>query len=119
MNSGVKYMDMKIEEKNNSVVVHLRGKLFGGPFAEVLSKALHKLLAEGKKNIVLDLDGVTVLNSSGFGILVASYTTVKNGGGELKLARISSSIDGLLTMTKLNRILQHYPTVEDAVKSFE
>jgi anti-sigma B factor antagonist len=119
MNSGVKYMDMKIEEKNNSVVVHLCGKLFGGPFAEVLSKALHKLLAEGKKNIVLDLDGVTVLNSSGFGILVASYTTVKNGGGELKLAKISSNINGLLSMTKLNRIFEQYLSIEDAIKSFE
>jgi len=73
-------MDIKIEEKYNSVVVHLRGKLFGGPFAEELNNALHKLLDEDKTNIVLDLDGVTVLNSSGFGILVASYTTVKNGG---------------------------------------
>ena len=112
-------MDMKIEGKYNSVVVHLRGKLLGGPFAEVLNSTLHKMLDEGKKNVVLDLDGVTVLNSSGFGILVGSYTTIKNGGGELKLARISSSINGLLSMTKLNRILQHYPSIEDALKSFE
>ena len=80
---------------------------------------MHKLLDEGKKNIVLDLDGVTVLNSSGFGILVASYTTIKNGGGNLKLARISNKIEGLLLMTKLNQILEQYPTTEDALKSFK
>jgi anti-sigma B factor antagonist len=112
-------MDMKIEEKYNSVVVHLRGKLFGGPFAEELNKALHKLLDEDKKNIVLDLDGVTVLNSSGFGILVSSYTTVKNAGGDLKLARISNKIEGLLSITKLNQIMEQYLTVEDALMSYK
>jgi anti-sigma B factor antagonist len=112
-------MDMKIEEKYNSVVVHLRGKLFGGPFGEELNKALHKLLDEGKKNIVLDLDGVTVLNSSGFGILVSCYTTVKNGGGNLKLARISNKIEGLLSITKLNQIFEQYPSIEEALSSFK
>jgi len=112
-------MDIKIEEKDNFIVVHLRGKLFGGPFAEELSKTLHKLLDEGKKNIVLDLDGVTVLNSSGFGILVACYTTVKKGGGNLKFAKISSKIEGLLSMTKLNQIFEQYPTVEEALLSFK
>jgi anti-sigma B factor antagonist len=110
---------MKIDEKYNSVVVHLRGKLFGGPFAEQLNKALHKLLDEGKKNIVLDLDGVTVLNSSGFGILVASYTTIKNGGGNLKLAQISNKIEGLLSITKLNQIFEQHATVEEALMSFK
>lgn len=112
-------MNMKIEEKYNSVVIHLSGKLFGGPFGEELSKALHKLIDEGKKNIVFDLDKVTILNSSGFGILVSSYTTVKNAGGNLKLARISNKIEGLLSITKLNQIFELYATVEEALSSFK
>ena len=112
-------MDMKIEEKYNSVVIHLSGKLFGGPFGEKLNKALHKLIDEGKKNIVLDLHKVTILNSSGFGILVSSYTTVKNAGGALKLARISNKIEGLLSITKLNQIFEQYATIEEALTSFK
>lgn len=112
-------MDMKIGEKYNSVIIHLSGKLFGGVFGEELNKALHKLIDEGKKNIVFDLDKVTILNSSGFGILVSSYTTVKNGGGNLKLARISNKIEGLLSITKLNQIFEQFPTVEEALTSFK
>jgi anti-sigma B factor antagonist len=112
-------MDMKIDEEYNSVVVHLRGKLFGGSFADELNKALHKILDEGKKNVVLDLNGVTVLNSTGFGILVSSYTTVQNAGGSLKLARISNKIEGLLSITKLNQIFEQYSTVEEAVESYK
>lgn len=111
-------MDMKIEEKYNSIIVHLKGKLYGGPFAEELNKALHKLIDEGKKNFIFDLDGVSVLNSSGFGILVSSYTTIKNSGGDLKLARISNKIEGLLSITKLNQIFQQFSTIEEAEKSF-
>jgi len=90
-------MDMKMEERHNSVVIRLRGKLIGGPFAEELNSSLRKIIKDGKKNIILDLDGVTALNSSGFGILISSYTTVKNEGGDLRLAKISSNINGLLS----------------------
>lgn len=112
-------MDLKIEEKYNSVVVRLRGKLFGGSFSRELNKALHKLLDDGKKNVVLDLDGVTVMNSSGFGILVACYTTVKNGGGNLKLARISNKIEELLSITKLSQVIEQYSTIEEALNSYK
>ena len=111
-------MNLNIEEQNGVTIIHLRGKLFGGSFTEELGSGLHKLLDEGKRNFVLDLDGVTVLNSSGFGIIVGTYTTVRNGGGQLKLARISSSIADLLSITKLNKIFQQYTSVEDAIKSF-
>jgi len=112
-------MDMKMEERDNSVVIRLRGRLLGGPFAEELNSSLRKIIKEGKKNIILDLDGVTALNSSGFGILISNYTTVKNEGGELRLAKISSNINGLLSTTKLNTIFKSYPSVEDALKGFE
>ena len=111
-------MDMKIEEQYGIIIIHLRGKLFGGEFTEELNSALHKLLDEGKRNFVLDLYGVTILNSSGFGIIVGTYTTIRNGGGQLKLARIPSSVADLLSITKLNKIFQQYTSIEDAVKSF-
>ncbi|MGE5798022.1 MAG: STAS domain-containing protein [Ignavibacteria bacterium] len=112
-------MEMKIEDKGNSVVVHLRGKLFGGDFTEELNKTLNRILDEGKKNIVFDLKGLTILNSSGFGILVASYTTVKKKGGDLKFARISGKIKNLFSITKLNKIFKQYSTIKEAVMSFK
>ena len=112
-------MNLNIEEQNGITIIHLRGKLFGGEFTEELSSALHKLLDEGKKSFVLNLDGVSILNSSGFGVIVGTYTTIRKGGGQLKLTGISSNINHLLSITKLNTIFQQYASVEDAVKSFE
>ena len=112
-------MDLNVEEKNKITIIHLRGKLFGGEFTSELSSALHKLIDEGKRNYVLNLDGVTILNSSGFGIIVGTYTTIRNSGGQLKLTGLSPSISGLLSITKLNKIFQQYSSVNEAVESYK
>jgi anti-anti-sigma regulatory factor len=44
---------------------------------------------------------------------------MRNGGGDLKLAGITSKVEGLLSITKLNKIFEQFPTVESALKSFE
>ena len=59
------------------------------------------------------------MNSTGLGILVQSYTTLKNSDGRLKLARVTNKIESLLTITKLVTIFESYDTVEEAIESFE
>ena len=112
-------MNLKIEEKYNAAVLELKGKLMGGPFMQEMNDTLHKLIDEGKKNIVVDLGGVTRVTSSGIGILISGYTTMTNGGGNLKIANTSDKVRGLLSITKLDSIFEHYSTVEEALKSYE
>ncbi len=111
-------MKLKITEKYNAVVFEIKGKLLGGPEATELNDSIKKYLEEGKKNIVIDLSGVTYVNSTGMGTLIRNYTTVMNSGGKLKLASINERMRGLLSITKLNQIFEIYDTVEDAVNSF-
>lgn len=58
------------------------------------------------------------MNSSGLGILIAGYTAVKNGDGELKLANLTDKIESLLLITKLNTVFSNFESVEEAVNSF-
>ena len=111
-------MSFKVKESYNSVVIELKGKLVGGPLSSEIGKTLHDLLDKGKKNVVMDLGDLSFVNSSGLGILISGLATMKNGGGDLKLANISNKIEGLLSITKLNKIFEQYITVEDAVKSY-
>jgi anti-sigma B factor antagonist len=112
-------MNFKIEEKYNAVVLELKGKLMGGPFMQEMNETLHRLIDEGKKNVVVDLGGVTFVSSSGIGILISGYTTMTNSGGNLKIANTSDKVRGLLSITKLDSIFEHYTTVEEALKSYE
>ncbi len=111
-------MKIKTHEHYNAVVIELKGNVMGGPDAEEFSKLLHKLLDEGKKNVVVDLANVKFMNSSGLGMLISGYTTMKNGGGSLVLANATEKINSLLVITKLITIFDNYDSVEEAVKSF-
>jgi len=111
-------MKNEISEKYNAVVFTLKGKLLGGPGASEFNNTIRKYLNEGKKNIIVDLSGVSYVNSSGMGMLIRNYTTVINSGGKLKLAAINEKMRGLLSITKLNRIFEIYNSVNEAVDSF-
>ena len=111
-------MKLKVEEQYGAVVLELKGNLMGGAEATEFGETLRKLLADGKKNLVLDLGEVAFMNSSGLGMMISGLTTVKKGEGSLKLARVTDKIQSLLVITKLITIFEHYETVEDAIKSF-
>ncbi len=109
---------MNIKEQYGTVIIELKGKLVGGSLSSRMNQTLDNLLAQGKKQIIVDLGSVTFLNSSGLGILISSYSKVNDNGGVLKLANITNKIKGLLSITKLNRIFEVYNSTEEAIKSF-
>jgi anti-sigma B factor antagonist len=111
-------MKAKVTEKYNAVIVELKGNVMGGPEAQEFSDLLKNLLLEGKKNIVIDLADTKFMNSSGLGMLISGYTTIKNSGGSLKLANATEKIESLLVITKLITIFEHYNSVDEAIKSF-
>jgi anti-sigma B factor antagonist len=109
---------MNIREQHGTVILELKGKLVGGSLNGRMNQTLNNLLDQGKKNIVVDLSSVTHINSSGMGILISGYSKVKDKGGALKLANLTSKMKGLLSITKLNRIFETYNSVDEAVQSF-
>ncbi len=111
---------MNIEEQKigQVVVLRLAGNLMGGPEAVALNEKLNRLLDEGSLKLVLDMQEVERMNSSGLGILIRALTTYKTNGGALKLARVNEKILTLLEMTRVNTILETFDTVESAVESF-
>lgn len=111
-------MKIKTNEKYGALIIELKGNVMGGPDAQEFQDLLHKSLEEGKKNVVVDLANVKFMNSSGLGMLISGYTTMKNGGGVMKLANATDKINSLLVITKLITIFEHYDSVDKAVQSF-
>jgi anti-sigma B factor antagonist len=110
-------MKINLAEKYNSVVIELKGDLMGGEDAAKFKEKIYSIINQHKQNVVVDMSNVKFVNSSGLGILISGFTTLKNAGGELKLAALSDKIKGLLSITKLNQVFQVYPTVDAAIKS--
>ena len=83
-----------------------------------LRESISRLLKQDRKNIVLNLSELQYLDSSGIGELVSSFTTVTNGGGQLKLLNLTKKIQELLAITKLLTVFQVFNDEKTAVASF-
>jgi anti-sigma B factor antagonist len=113
-------MSMKLSTRDVSgvTIVDLSGKITLGEGGMTLREEVRKLLAEGKKKIVLNLGEVNYIDSSGLGELVSAYTAVKNAGGELKLLNLTSKVRDLLVITKLVTVFDVKDDEASAVSSF-
>jgi len=110
-------MQLSYREQNGVVILEPKGKIMGGPDATLLRDKLYEIIEDGQNKVVIDLSGVDWMNSTGLGILISSYTTLRNNQGELKLANVTEKIRSLLTVTKLVTIFDAYDSVDAAVKA--
>ena len=111
-------MKYKREDKGNVTVLRLEGKLMGGPDADEFKKVVKQIVADGGKNVLVDLGKVSWVNSTGRGILISNYTTLKNQGGSLKLVHVNQRIRQIFTVTKLHMIFDTFEDEEEALASF-
>lgn len=111
-------MKIRIDEKYNAAVIELKGDLTGGENAVLFREKLYELVNNKKNNIVVDMHNVKYVNSTGIGILISGFTTIKNSGGELKLAALSEKVNGVLNITRLNQVFHIYNNIDEAVNSF-
>lgn len=112
-------MNYNVDERYNCLVITLKGNVMGGPDGAKLHDTLHELQEAGKTNVVVDLSKVKFMNSSGLGMLISAMTTMRNAGGDLRLANVADRIQSLLVITKLITVFKHFDSVEAAAKSFE
>ena len=112
-------MRFTINERGDVTAIQLYGNVMGGPDATSLNEELHKLVGQGKKKVVVDLGDVKFMNSSGLGMLIRALTTMRNAGGDVKLARASEKIESLLMVTKLITVFDHYEKVDEAAVAFK
>ena len=83
-----------------------------------LRQAITNLIAEKRRDIVLNLSAVEYLDSSGIGELVRNYLTVIKSGGTLKVVGLSDKAEEILKITQLYKVFPEFPSEEAALKSF-
>jgi anti-sigma B factor antagonist len=110
-------LDIAESVREDVVILTLKGRLTLGE-SNTVRERIAQLSAAGKHNIVVDLTGVEYIDSTGLGILVICFTSLKKQGGALKLVNPNKRNVELLLLTKLHTVFEVFTEVQDAVNSF-
>jgi anti-sigma B factor antagonist len=111
-------MNVTKRQKGDVTILDLKGKITIGAGDIALRDAVHEALGGGSKNVLLNLAGVTTIDSSGVGELVSAFTTATNRGASLKLANIPNKVNDVLTITQLITVFDVFDTEDEAVASY-
>jgi anti-sigma B factor antagonist len=114
-------VSMKVTTRivDHVAILDLSGRITLGEGSVQLRDAIRDLVAQGQKNILLNLSEVNYIDSSGIGELVSAFTSVKNQGGQLKLLNLTKKVHDLLQITKLYTVFDVRDDEAHAVESFQ
>jgi anti-sigma B factor antagonist len=112
-------LNIKQNLKDDIMILILSGKIMGGPDHDKFQSEIKTLISDGHVDILLDMHKVNWVNSTGLGILVSAYHTLKKNGGQLKICQVSDRIDNILNVTQLKLVFETFDNCEDALASFD
>lgn len=112
-------LNINQRQAGDITILDLDGEVRIGDSSTALRSAIRNLVAAGNKKILLNLAGVKYIDSSGIGELIANYTTVNRGSGQLKLLNLTEKVQDLLVITKLLTVFDVYDNEADALSSFK
>lgn len=112
-------LKLSVEAQNHGdvIIVHCQGRIVYRDEAAALSRVAGEILRQGTK-LVLDLSGVSAMDSAGIGELALLQTWAQERDAELKCAAPSTVVQTLLDLTNLESVLDVHPTLEGALESF-
>ena len=98
-------------------ILDLGGKL-AGDGGDTLFKTIDDVSGAGRRELVLNLERVTFVDSASLGGLLSKRSEIMGAGGQLKLLNATARISDLLVTTKLEMVFDTFDTEADAVGSF-
>ncbi len=107
-----------VRQSGNVAIIDLTGRIRLGEGTGLLRNTIKDVLEKGSHNILINLENVSYIDSSGLGELVGAYATVGNRGGNIKLLKAQKNLTELLQVTKLYTVFEVFEDETAAVDSF-
>ena len=107
---------MKVNRRDldNAVVLELKGQLTGGPDAEKFRDLFKALVDEGRKSVIVNLKDVDWISSTGIGIMIRAYKTIREADGQLVLVRVGERTQQIFNVLRLYDVFKIMDTEEQA-----
>ncbi len=101
---------------DETVVIDVAGRVTIGPDAK-MRDAINEALEDGARNIVMNMERVTKMDSAGIGELVAAHSSVKRRGGRFLLVALSERLASVLQITQVLGVLESFDDMDEALAS--
>ena len=111
-------LKISTRDQDGVAVITCSGRIVFGDEATMLRDEVKKTLTQSK-NIVINLGGVSYIDSGGLGTLVSLYTSAKAAGGDIKLANLTQRVGDLLQITKLLTVFETFEGEAKAIASYK
>ena len=104
----------KVGKDEDIVSVMLSGELTAFQ-CDYVFKCIEKQVKHGTEKLIIDCNDLSYISSAGLGMLMRVHTRMKKLGGDVKLARVKGTIAKMINLVGMNKVIQLYPTVEEAI----
>ena len=115
-------MQVNLRHKGSITILDIEGKVIGADtlaLKDIIDQQVQIVDSEGepgeKVNIILNMERVQMMDSSGLGVLVSSYTTIRRNEGNIVLLNLGGNVRSLIVMAKLMTIFDCYDTEAEAI----
>jgi anti-anti-sigma factor len=101
-----------------TIVLEIKGSIHCGPECVRLCLEVDKLIAANEIRVIFDMSGVTHADSAAIGAIVKCFTKLKGANGALRIASVQPMVDYSLKLTKVDRVIDIFPSVDQAANGF-
>ncbi len=111
-------MDLHYEKQGDIQIVHVTGRI-ESTTAGIFGHEIERSIANGNRQLLLDLAGVTYINSAGLRAVLAAAKRLRNPGDRCVLCGLSDEVRRVFELAGFTKILQVYPAVGDAISDWQ
>ncbi|MCL2761085.1 MAG: STAS domain-containing protein [Desulfuromonadales bacterium] len=112
-------MNLVKENRGNVVIIKIQEERVDAHNSDGLKLEIQKAFENGDKNLLVNLESVHFIDSSGLGALVSGFKNATSHNGVLKLSSMQSQVKSMFELTRLHRVFEIFDSEADAIASFK
>lgn len=113
------YVFMQAKVKGNTLIMIITGDVDHHSSESIKQIADKRIMENNIRNIIFDFSRSTFMDSSGIGVMIGRYKLVNMAGGRIAAVNTNPTIDRIFVISGLNKIIERYDTLEDALKEYQ
>jgi anti-sigma B factor antagonist len=110
-------MNFRTESSKKATIIFVQEERLDAHNSEHLKTEMNRIFESGRHDLIIDLKDVRFIDSSGLGVLVSGFKNASTRQGTLKLSGLQTQVRSMFELTRLHRVFEIFPSVDDAIES--